>query len=75
MNEINDDAHTSKKDGRNFLIILVSFFVCFITVDAFFIYKALSTHTGVVIENAYEVGLNYNDILEEARRRNNEPQP
>lgn len=72
---MNEEQENSKRDGRKFFIILISFFILFASVDAFFIYKALSTHTGVVTENAYEQGLNYNEILEEARRRKNEQQP
>lgn len=60
---------TQKKDGRRVLFYLIGFFVIFASVDAYFVYKAFSTHTGVVVENAYEKGLNYNDIIEEAKKR------
>ena len=65
----------SKKEGRRFLIGLILFFICFATVDAFFVYKALSTHSGVVTKNPYEVGLNYNDIIAEAKRKKDQIQP
>lgn len=55
------------RTGLWFLISLLSFFVVFASVDAFFIYKALSTHTGVVEEHTYEKGLAFNKALEEAR--------
>lgn len=80
MNDKNTNTETqnqkaqSKKDGRIVLLCLVSFFVVFASVDAFFVYKAVSTHTGVVSENAYEHGLNYNDIIAEAKKRNNAKQ-
>ena len=63
------EAEESKKYGKRVLIILISFFAVFASVDAFFIYKALKTQPGVVTENAYERGLNYNDLLKEARER------
>ena len=43
-----DQALDSKKTGRKFWIGLFIFFLTFATVDAFFIYKAMMTHTGVV---------------------------
>tara|TARA_R110002126_G_scaffold274335_2_gene419290 strand:+ start:7706 stop:7936 length:231 start_codon:yes stop_codon:yes gene_type:complete len=67
------DAQTlqqaNKKSGRRALFYLLAFFVIFASVDAFFVYKALSTHTGVVAENAYEIGLNYNDVIAEAKKQ------
>ena len=38
----------NKKDGKIVLIWIVGFFLTFMTVDAFFVYKALSTHIGTV---------------------------
>lgn len=38
----------SKKTGRKFWLYLLLFFLTFAMVDAFFIYKAITTHTGVV---------------------------
>ena len=37
------------------------------TVDAIFIRAALTTNSGVVTEQAYEKGLNYNNTLQEAK--------
>lgn len=43
------DQNTKKtKDGRNVLIWILAFFLTFMIVDAFFVYKAVTTHTGVV---------------------------
>ncbi len=63
------EQEKSKKEGKRFLIKIISFFLIFIAVDAFFVYKALSTYNGVVVENAYEQGLNYNDIIEKAKKQ------
>jgi nitrogen fixation protein FixH len=62
----------SKKDGRKFLFYLVAFFITFATVDAFFVYKAITTSPGVVTENAYEIGLNYNEIIAKSREEQDE---
>lgn len=37
-----------QRDGRNVLIWIVGFFLTFMIVDAVFVYKAVTTHTGVV---------------------------
>ncbi len=37
-----------KNDGRKFFIYLILFFITFASVDAFFVYKAMTTYTGVV---------------------------
>ena len=71
---MNDNVKESRKAGRKFLFILIAFFMVFATVDAYFVYKAVSTNTGVVVEHAYEVGLNYNDLLEQARQNDNAAQ-
>jgi nitrogen fixation protein FixH len=57
----------SKKEGKKVLFALLAFFAIFSSVNAFFVYKALSTNTGVVVENAFEQGLNYNDIIAKAK--------
>lgn len=62
----------SKKTGKNVFWGFIAFFVVFATMDAFFVYKAVATHPGVVAENAYEIGLNYNKIIEEAKKRNHD---
>lgn len=56
-------------DGKRILLGFIAFFVVFASVDAFFVYKAISTLPGVVSENAYEIGLNYNKIIAEAKKR------
>lgn len=44
----------------------VLFFVVIAIVNAVFVYLATSTQTGVVTENAYQKGLNYNATLDQA---------
>ncbi len=63
------EQEKSKQFGFRILFSFLAFFIVFSSVDAFFVYKALSTHTGVVSENAYEIGLNYNKIIAEAKKR------
>lgn len=69
-----DQSQESKKTGRLVLIWLLGFFGVCMAVNAFFIYMAVTTNWGVVSENAYQTGLHYNDLLEEARKRENETQ-
>lgn len=66
------DEQKSKSAGKKVLLSFIAFFVVFASVDVFFVYKALTTHTGVVAENAYEIGLNYNDVIAEAKKRKND---
>jgi len=42
----------------------VMFFAVIALVDSMFVYFALSTHTGVVTQSAYEKGLNYNQVID-----------
>lgn len=49
------------------LLSFVAFFVTIASLDAFFVYKAISTNSGVIIENPYEKGLAYDETLKEAR--------
>jgi nitrogen fixation protein FixH len=70
--DMDDVAQKSKKTGKNVFWGFIAFFVVFATVDVFFVYKAVTTHPGVVAENAYEIGLNYNKIVEEAKKRNHD---
>lgn len=64
------DLNTApKKDGKRVLIGFLAFFIVFASVDAFFVYKAISTSPGVVSEKSYEIGLNYNKIIAEAKKR------
>lgn len=64
----------SRKTGRLVLTALLGFFAVCMAVNAFFVYMAVTTNRGVVDENAYQTGLHYNDLLEEARQRKNEEQ-
>lgn len=63
----NESDQRERKSGFRVLISLLAFFVVFASVDAFFIYKALSTHTGVIEEHTYEKGLAFNQALKQAR--------
>ena len=47
--------------------LLVLFFVVIAIVNAVFVYIAINTHTGVVTENPYQKGLDYNSVLEKSR--------
>lgn len=49
----------------------VLFFVVVAAVNAFFVYKALHSYSGVVIDNAYEHGLAYNKTLDAAEAEKN----
>jgi nitrogen fixation protein FixH len=46
----------------------VLFFLVLAIVDGFLVYLATSTQTGIVTENAYEKGLNYNQTLAEGEK-------
>ncbi|WND03403.1 FixH family protein [Temperatibacter marinus] len=56
--------------GKQFAFMLIAFFLTFASVDAFFIYSAARTHTGLKVENAYEKGLAYNQVVAEAEAQN-----
>lgn len=64
-----NEKEESRKAGRKVLFILLGFFAVFASVDMYFTHLALQTNWGVVTENAYKRGLNYNALLEEARMR------
>jgi nitrogen fixation protein FixH len=49
--------------------LVVLFFLCFMTVDFFMVTMALRTHTGVITEDAYKKGLNYNQTINAAREQ------
>lgn len=53
--------------GKAVFLMFLAFFAVFASVDAFFVMKALKTHTGVVTEQAYEKGLAYNETLAQAQ--------
>lgn len=71
----NQEIHLNEQDpskiaGRKILMIFLSVFCLVMSVNAFFVYQAFSTYNGVVSENAYERGLNFNEIIEKARAQN-----
>lgn len=47
---------------------VMAFAVVF-AVNGFFVYKAVTTSHGVVTENAYEKGLQFNDVVKQVRER------
>lgn len=49
--------------GRHVLLGLVAFFGIIFAVNAVFIYESLSTYTGVVANEPYRKGLNYNERI------------
>lgn len=55
--------------GRAVLFGLLAFFAVVASVNATFIYFALSTWPGLSSQDAYSDGLNYNEVLDEARRQ------
>ncbi len=62
MNEV-----AKNKQDRWIPWCFVAFFAVVALVDSVFVYVAVSTHTGVVIEQPYEKGLAYNDVLAKAK--------
>ena len=61
------DEATRKLSNRIIPWYFVAFFLFIAVVDGIFVYVAISTHTGVITEKAYEKGLDYNTVLEHAR--------
>ena len=51
------------------LLSFVAFFGLIAIVNGVFIYNAIGTHSGVVIEHPYEKGLAFNDVLEKAKKQ------
>lgn len=47
---------------------IVASFVAIFAVNGFFIYKAVSSFDGIVEDNYYEKGLNYNDVVQQGKR-------
>ena len=58
-----------KITGRMVLIGMIAFFGVVSAVNGVFIYFALDTWPGLAVENSYERGLNYNEVLNQARRQ------
>ena len=63
------DDLKNQNSGRWVLLSFLGFFAIFCSVDVYFVYKALSTNTGLVIENSYYKGLDYNKTLNEAKQQ------
>lgn len=59
-----------KQKNNSFPHYFIVFFVILIILDSVFVYLATSTHRGVVTENAYNQGLNYNKIIEASKKQN-----
>jgi nitrogen fixation protein FixH len=55
--------------GRKVLAALLGVFAVVLAVNGTFAYFAISTWPGYAQNDAYERGLRYNDVLEEARRQ------
>ena len=51
------------KRDRIIPLYFVAFFVFIAIMDGIFVYLATTTHSGVVTENAYQKGLNYNQYI------------
>lgn len=67
MNQKKDNS----KKNKNLIILycFIGFFGTFMILDGIFVYLAVSTQTGVVTEQSYEKGLEYNKTLEEVRNQ------
>jgi nitrogen fixation protein FixH len=55
--------------GRHVLAILVGFFGVVFAVNGYFLYSALSTHTGIVANEPYRKGLAYNSRIDADQRQ------
>jgi nitrogen fixation protein FixH len=56
----------NENSGLWVLMSFVSFFAIFIAVDIYFVYSAITTNTGLVSQNSYYKGLDYNNTLRQA---------
>lgn len=65
----NTDKNKDKL-GWEIPLCLILFFGTFMSVDAFFTYKAISTHTGVIVKDAYKNGLKYNQTIDAVNAQN-----
>lgn len=61
-----DPAADPQRDGRFIPWLIVAFFVVITMVLSGFTYIAVTTYRGVVTEQAYEKGVNYNAIIARA---------
>jgi len=65
----NAAAQSKPLTGRHVLVLFCGFFAIVFAVNGYFIYAALSTHTGVVAVEPYRKGLKYNDRIEASERQ------
>ena len=63
--------NSQKKETTGWFVVrwILPFFGVMLIANIVFVWFALSTHTGIQVENAYDKGANYNQILEQARER------
>lgn len=61
------EKEKSRKAGLRVLLAFVLFFLCVAAVNAAFVYEAVETHTGTIVDQPYERGLDYNRTLAAAR--------
>jgi len=61
--------HARTVTGRHVLYGVVAFFAVVLAANGTFIFFALSTWTGLSTENAYQRGIDYNEILDAAARQ------
>lgn len=64
-----EEQKSKKNDNRIILYCFIGFFATFMILDSIFVYLAVSTQTGVVTEQPYEKGLDYNNTLAEAKNQ------
>jgi nitrogen fixation protein FixH len=55
--------------GRHVLRLIVGFFATVFAVNGWFLYAALSTHTGLVAQEPYRKGLAYNERIAASERQ------
>lgn len=58
---------TKNPKDKMILVYFIAFFGVVIAVNAVFITLAISTHSGVVTENAYQKGIDFNQALAQAK--------
>lgn len=61
---------SGKLQGKHVLFACLAFFGVIFTVNGVFLYSALSTYTGVVAQEPYRKGLQYNDRIAAGERQN-----
>lgn len=64
-----EHVNRGKKIDKLIPWMFVGFFLVFISVDGIMATLAVKTQTGTVTEQAYETGLNYNKIIEDAKKQ------